>query len=142
MRILCLDFGEKNIGLAMSDKLLMTAQALGQYRAVNKKEDLKYFKKLVTKYDIGEIVIGLPLRMNGSSGTRAEKTKEFASRLEKALNLPIILWDERLTTQQALKILRAQKIRGKAQKKLIDQVSAIIILSSYLERRQLKSHAP
>jgi len=140
MRILGLDFGDKSIGLALSDQLLLTAQSFGRYRTVNKEEDKKFFKELVTKHDIGEIVIGLPLRMNGSSGTRVEKTKEFAIWLEKALNLPIIFWDERLTTQQAYKILHQQKLNGKAKKKLKDQVSAAIILSSYLESRQLKPH--
>ena len=140
MRILGIDFGDKSIGLAISDPLLMTAQALGCYRIMNLEEDLKFFKKLVSQHEIGEIVIGLPLRMNGSSGTRAEKTKEFASWLKRALDLPIILWDERLTTQQAFKILRQQKVKGKTKKKIKDQVSAAIILSSYLENRPLKSH--
>jgi len=142
MRILGLDYGDKNIGLAVSDKLLITAQSLGSYRTVNEEKDEIYFKKLVSKYDIGEIVIGLPLRMNGTSGTRVEKTREFAIRLKKALNLPIIFWDERLTTKQAFKILHQHKMNGRKKKKLKDQVSATIILSSYLESRQVKSHGP
>lgn len=142
MRILGLDFGDKTIGLAISDRLLMAAHALGHYRITNDEEDMNYFKALVAQYDIGEIVVGLPLRMDGSSGTQAEKTKEFVCRLEKALNIPIILWDERLTTQQALKILHKQKVKRKSKKKLKDQVSAAIILSSYLENRQSKSHGP
>ena len=109
---------------------------------MNEEEDKKFFKKLVNEYNIGEIVIGLPLRMDGSPGTRVEKTKEFAIWLKKALNLPIIFWDERLTTQQAFKILHRQKLDGKEKKKLKDQVSAAIILSSYLESRKLKSHGP
>lgn len=142
MRILGIDFGDRNIGLAVSDKLLLTAQSLGCYRTVNQEEDKKFFKELVDKYNIGEIVIGLPLRMDGSSGTRVEKTKEFAVWLEKALNLPIIFWDERLTTQQAFRILHKQKINGRKKKKLKDQVSATIILSSYLESRKSKSYDP
>lgn len=140
MRILGIDFGDKTIGLAISDALLITAQSFGSYRVVNEEEDKKYFKHLVKKYDIREIVIGLPLRMNGSSGIRAEKTKEFAHWVEKTLKLPVILWDERLTTKQAIKILHKQKIKGKAKKKLKDQVSAAIILSSYLEGKQRNSH--
>lgn len=136
MRILGIDFGDKTIGLALSDSLLITAQSLGSYRVVNEEEDKKYFKHLVKKYDIREIVIGLPLRMNGSFGTRAEKTKKFARWVEKTLKLPVFLWDERLTTKQAIKILHKQKIKGKEKKKLKDQVSAAIILSSYLEGRQ------
>lgn len=142
MRILGIDFGDRTIGLAISDKLLIAAHALENYRLTTDEEDMKYFKALVAQYDIGEIVVGLPLRMNGSLGIQAEKTKEFVCRLEKAFNVPIILWDERLTTQQALKILHEQKAKGKTKKKLKDQVSAAIILSSYLESRRSKSHGP
>jgi len=142
MRILGIDFGDKSIGLAVSDQLLLTAQSLGRYRTVNEEEDKKFFKKLVNEYRVGEIVIGLPLRMDGSPGTRVEKTKEFAIWLGTTLDLPIIFWDERLTTQQAFKILHKHKMDGRKKKKLKDQVSATIILSSYLESRQVKSHGP
>ena len=140
MRILGIDFGDKTIGLALSDRLLITAQVLGNYRTKNSKEDLKYFRRLVEEYDITEIVIGLPLRMNRSSGPRAEKTKKFAALLEKELKLPVILWDERLTTKQAYQILNTQKIDGRGKKKLKDQVAATLILSSYLEKKHLDSH--
>lgn len=140
MRILGIDYGDTRIGLAISDPLLITAQALGTYRSVNDEEDLKYFRTLAEKYEIAEIVIGLPLRMNGSSGTRAEKTREFARLLEKTLKLPVILWDERLTTKQAYSILHTQNISGRRKKNLNDQVSAALILSSYLEKRQTDSH--
>lgn len=141
MRILGIDFGDKNIGLAVSDKLRLTAQGIGRYQVKNKKEDKKFFKELASNYDIDEIVIGLPLRMDGTPGTRVEKTKEFAQWLENILKLPIIFWDERLTTQQALKILHQQKVKRKTKKILKDQISAVIILSSYLEHKRTKSHA-
>ena len=142
MRVLGIDFGDRNIGLAVSDKLLITAQGLGRYLLKSKEEDKKYFKELVLKYEIGKIVIGLPLRMNGSPGTRVERTKEFASWLEKTLQLPIIFWDERLTTKQALRILSQQKIKNKRKKKILkDQISASVILSSYLESKRAKNHA-
>ncbi len=133
MRILGIDYGDKNIGLAISDKLLFTAQPLGLYKTINKKEDKKYFLQLASRYKVSKIVIGLPLRLDGTAGTRVEKTKKFASWLEKTLQLPIIMWDERLTTRQAKIILNQQKINDKKKKKLKDQVSANIILSSYLE---------
>jgi len=142
MRVLGIDLGDRSIGLAISDKLLLTAQGLGRYRIKNPEEDRKYFCELVSRYEINEIVIGLPLRMNGSQGSRAEKTREFACWLEKTLNLPIIFWDERLTTQQALKILRQQKVKTQRKKILKDQISATIILSCYLESRRIKSHDP
>jgi putative Holliday junction resolvase len=138
MRILGIDFGDRNIGLAVSDALLLTAQAIGRYRIQNKEEDKKYFLELVSKYEISEIVVGLPLRMDGSPGTRVEKTKKFARWLERTLNLPIVFWDERLTTQQALKILSEQKIHFRKKKSLKDQISASLILSSYLESKKSK----
>jgi len=143
MRILGIDFGDRNIGIAVSDALLFTAQALDSYRVRSKEEDKKYFKKLVSKYNVGEIVIGLPLRMDGSPGTRVEKTKKFALWLENTLHLPISFWDERLTTKQALKILCQHKIKNKNKKKKIlkHQISATIILSSYLESKREKHNA-
>ena len=141
MRILGIDFGDSHIGLAVSDKLLITAQALGTYRSKSKEEDKNYFKELVAKYEIGEIVLGLPLRMDGSPGTRVKKTKEFADWLEKILKIPIIFWDERLTTKQALRILSQQKIKAKRRKSLEDQIAASLILSSYLESKRIKNHA-
>jgi putative Holliday junction resolvase len=140
MRILGIDFGDRNIGLAVSDALLLTAQAIVRYRIQNKEEDKKYFLELVSKYEISEIVIGLPLRMDGSPGTRVEKTKKFARWLERTLNLPIVFWDERLTTQQALKILSQQKIHFRKKKSLKDQISASLILSSYLDSKRTKHH--
>lgn len=136
MRVLGIDLGDRNIGLAVSDTLLITAQALDRYRVKSKEEDKKYFKELVEKYEIGKIVVGLPLRMDGSIGTQAEKTKIFANWLEKTLHIPVVFWDERLTTKQALKILSQQKINIKRKKALKDQVSAALILSSYLESKR------
>jgi putative Holliday junction resolvase len=142
MRVLGIDYGDRNIGLAISDTLHLTAHALGSYRVKSRKEDEKFFLDLVSKHNISEIVIGFPLRMNGTSGTRVEKTKEFAAWLKKALKLPIFFWDERLTTQQALKILSQQKIHHKRKKVLKDQISAILILSSYLESKRNQNNDP
>ncbi len=136
MRVLGIDLGDRNIGLAVSDQLLITAQALDRYQVKSKDEDKKYFKELVEKYEIVEIVVGLPLRMDGSIGTQAEKTKIFAHWLEKTLRLPVVFWDERLTTVQALKILSQQKTKIKRKKILKDQISATLILSSYLESKR------
>lgn len=141
MRVLGIDYGESHIGLAISDKLLFTAQALGNYRSKNKEEDKKYYKGLVKKYEISEIVVGFPLRMNGSSGTRVARTKEFAEWLEKILKIPVIFWDERLSTKEALRILGQQKMKARKKKILKDQIAASVILSSYLESKRGKDHA-
>ncbi len=133
MRILGIDYGDRSIGLALSDKLRITAQAIGRYEIKNRKKDAQYFKDLVEQNQVSKIVIGLPLQMDGSEGPRAEKTREFARWMEKTLGIPIVFWDERLTTKQALQILHDQKIDGRKKKKLKDQVAATIILSDYLE---------
>jgi putative Holliday junction resolvase len=136
MRILGIDYGDRRIGLAVSDRLGFTAQPLGKYEIVNEEEDKKYFTRLVQEFEIKEIVLGLPLRMDGTSGPRVDKTRAFARWLEEFLDVPIVFWDERLTTKQALDILTLQNIKGKAKKNFKDQVSAVIILSSYLESQR------
>jgi len=140
MRILGIDFGDRRIGLAVSDMLQITAQALGLYLVTNKKEDKKYFTQLVADYSIEKIVLGLPLSMDGTSGLRVEKTKAFAKWLEGFLDTPIIYWDERLSTKQAMGILNQQNVKGKAKKNLKDQISAVIILSSYMESLRENSY--
>ena len=136
MRILGIDYGDSKIGLAVSDPLKLTAQVLDNYRIRGEDEDKNYFKKIVSEYEIEEIVLGLPLRMDGTSGPRVEKTKSFAQWLKKFLKVPIIYWDERLTTRQAIGILSRQKIKRKSKKVLEDQIAAVIILSSYLESKR------
>ena len=136
MRILGIDYGDSKIGLAVSDPLQLTAQILDNYRIRGEDEDKDYFKKIVSEYEIEEIVLGLPLRMDGTSGPRVEKTRSFAQWLKKFLKVPIIYWDERLTTKQAIGILSRQKIKRKSKKVLEDQIAAVIILSSYLESKR------
>lgn len=140
MRVLGIDYGDKNIGLALSDPLQITAQPLGRYRVRSKKEDAKYFKDLVKQYEINTIVVGLPLMMDGSEGHRVQKTQEFADWLSNCLGLPIAFWDERLTTKQALQVLRQHKASPSKRKKSKDQIAAVIILSDYLESKRIDSH--
>jgi len=133
MRLLGIDYGDKHIGLAVSDPMLLTAQALESYQTQNKSKDMEFFRNLISKYKITQIVIGLPLRMDGSEGNRVKKTKKFASRLKNHLDIPIVYWDERLTTKQASRIMRDKGISNKKKKKLVDQISAVLILSSYMD---------
>ena len=137
MRILGIDYGDRHIGLALSDPLLITAQPLGSYELTGREDvDRAYFRDLVAKHDVAAIVLGNPLRMDGSSGTRAAKTRSFAAWLEKAAGKPVVLQDERLTTRQALKTLDDEKLRGKKKKDWEDRIAAVIILSTYLERKR------
>jgi len=143
MRVLGVDYGDRHVGLALSDPLLITAQPLGSYELTGRENvDRAYFRDLVAKHDVAEIVLGNPLRMDGSSGTRAEKTRGFAAWLGKAVGKPVVLLDERLTTQQALKVLGDEKLRGKKKKDWEDRIAAVIILSTYLERKRGEGDAP
>ncbi|MFQ6038574.1 MAG: Holliday junction resolvase RuvX [Candidatus Aminicenantales bacterium] len=141
MRILGIDYGDRKIGLAVSDRLGITAQAIGSYSPAGPDKDKEYFESLVSEYGIQEVVVGLPLRMDGSFGRRAQKTKAFASWLEKTLGLRVILWDERLSTKQARRILSQERMSPQKKRKIEDQVSAVIILSAYLESTRRESDA-
>ena len=142
MRILGIDFGDVHVGLALSDPLELTAQPLGLYHLRGQAENKAYFGDLIRKQEVGEIAIGFPLRMDGSSGTRAEKTRVFAAWLEKTFGLPVVLWDERLTTRQAIGIMHEQKIRSKAKRTVEHQISAALILQAYLDSRRAHRHVP
>lgn len=143
MRVLGVDYGDRHVGLALSDPLLITAQPLASYEMTGReKVDRQYFQDLVAKHDVGEIVLGDPLRMDGSQGTRAGKTREFAAWLEKATGRPVALLDERLTTRQALKTLDDEKLRGRKKKDWEDRIAAVIILSTYLERKRSTPYGP
>jgi putative Holliday junction resolvase len=143
MRVLGIDYGDRHIGLALSDPLLITAQPLGSYELTGQENiDRKYFQDLVAKHDVGEIVLGNPLRMDGSSGTRSEKTRAFAAWLERSVGRPVALLDERLTTRQALKTLDDEKLRGRKKKDWEDRLAAVIILSTYLEGKRGTNNGP
>jgi len=143
MRVLGIDYGDRHIGLALSDVLLVTAQPFGTYRLTGReKDDRKFFQELVARQDVQEIVIGDPLRMDGSSGTRVEKTRQFAAWLGKAVGKPIVFIDERLTTQEALRLLQDRNLRGREKKEREDQIAAVIILSTYLESKRNDRDGP
>jgi putative holliday junction resolvase len=143
MRVLGIDYGDRHVGLALSDVLLVTAQPFGTYRLTGReKDDRKFFQELVARQDVQEIVIGNPLRMDGSSGTRVEKTRQFAAWLGKAVGKPIVFIDERLTTQEALHLLQDRNLRGREKKEREDQIAAVIILSTYLESKRNDRDGP
>jgi putative Holliday junction resolvase len=142
MRILGIDYGDRTLGLALTDPLGVTARPFASYRLQARDEDNRlYFRDLVERHQIELIVVGIPLRMDGTPGTRADKTRAFALWLEAAVERPVVFWDERLTTREALSVLGSQNIRGESRKELKDQVAAAIILSAYLESRR-ESHDP
>jgi len=143
MRVLGIDFGDRNIGLALSDALRLTAQPLGTYRLTGHDEkDAAYFKELVRKHQVTEVVFGLPLRLDGTAGRRVEKTRGFAAWLKAAVGVPVSFWDERLTTHQALMVAHEQKVGLKAKRSVINQISAAIILQGYLDSRRSDANDP
>lgn len=138
MKILGLDFGSKTVGVAVSDALGITAQGV---ETITRKEENKLRKtlsrieSLIGEYKIETIVLGYPMNMNDSIGERAKKTEEFKAMLERRTGLPVILWDERLTTVEANEILKESGVRRENRKEVIDKIAAGIILQSYLDCR-------
>lgn len=131
MRILGLDYGEKRIGVAVSDPLLLTAQPVGAV------ENIDRLKKLMEKYEgLQEIVVGLPKTMRGEIGIQAEKVLKFVEELKGAFQLPIITWDERLTTSAVEKDLISAGLSRKKRKKVMDQSAASLILQGYLDSKR------
>ena len=132
-KILGLDFGGKNIGVAISDELGLTAQPIETIKRKSLKEDLRYISNLVKKHQIIKIVVGLPRNMNGSLGNQARKVLTFAERLQKELDLPVITWDERLSTVAVTRVLIDADISRKKRKRLVDKLAAAYILQGYLD---------
>ena len=133
---MALDFGDKRIGVAISDALGITAQGKGFIKRTDLRNDLKDINEYIKKYDVTEIVVGMPRNMDGSMGKRAKKTQAFINFLENNLELPINIWDERLTSAEAEKVLIEADVRRDKRKKVIDKLAASIILRSYLEAQK------
>jgi len=134
-RILGLDVGSKTIGMAVSDPLGITAQGLETMRRRNKRSDFEQLERILQQYDVGEIVVGYPLRLSGAEGTQSEKMREFAEGLRKRFNLPVHLWDERLTSAQANRVLRESEMSIKRRGEVVDRLAAVLILQSWMEAR-------
>ena len=134
--LLGLDVGDTRIGVALSDELGVAAHPLCTLTRKNRKVDLIAIADLVSIHKVERVVIGLPISLDGSIGTQAEKVQKFAQRLEHVIDIPIEFQDERFTTAEAEEILRELNKDTKEQKELIDEVSAVIILDDYLNRDQ------
>ncbi len=137
MRILGLDFGSKTVGVAVSDAMGLTAQGV---ETIERKEENKLRKtcarieELIRELGVETIVLGLPKNMNNTEGERAEKTRQFGEMLERRTGLPVIFWDERLTTVAAEQVLMENGVRRENRKAVIDKVAACLILQGYLDR--------
>lgn len=130
MRTLAVDYGEKRIGLAISDPLGITANPLTTLRRDG--NEVAAIERLVRDEEVERVVVGLPLNMNDEAGPAAERSLAFAAILTGRLTVPVVTWDERLTTVEAEEALREAGVKPAARRKLIDQVAAALILRSYL----------
>ena len=136
MRILGLDFGSKTVGVAVSDPLLITAQGVEIIRRKDEnklRQTLARIEELIKEYQADRIVLGLPKNMNNTLGDRVEKTMEFKAMLERRTGLPVIMWDERLTTVAADKSMMEAGIRRENRKDYVDMLAAQFILQGYLD---------
>lgn len=136
MRIMGLDYGSKTVGVAISDSLLITAQGVEIIRrdAENKiRQTLSRLEQLIAEYEVEKIVLGYPKNMNNTIGDRAEKTLEFKEKLEKRTGLPVVMWDERLTTVEAHRTMIEGNIRRENRKLYVDKLAAVYILQGYLD---------
>lgn len=138
MRILGLDYGSKTVGVALSDPLGITAQPV---ETIWRKEENKLRKTLarigeiVSEYQVEEIVVGYPKNMNNTIGERAERALEFKAMLERRTGLPVMMWDERLTTVEANRTLMETGVRRENRKQYLDELAAVFILQGYLDLR-------
>jgi putative holliday junction resolvase len=133
-RVLALDVGTKRIGMAVTDELGITAQGLATLERQNKKSDLARLVHVLQEYDVGEVVVGMPLRMSGDEGTQAEKMRAFAHDLKEQSGLPLHFWDERLTSAEANRMLDEAGMTRLDRKGKVDQMAAVMILQSWMER--------
>ena len=136
MRILGLDYGSKRIGTAVSDELGITAQALSVIERKSLKKDLEAITEIFQLYSIEKIVVGFPVRLDGTEGIQCERVEKFASHLSAEFKVPVVKWDESLSTWEAEAIMSEAGVKKKKQKKLVDKIAAGLILQSYLNSCQ------
>jgi putative holliday junction resolvase len=132
-RILALDLGKKRIGMAISDPLGITAQGLPNLVRTNKRTDLEVLGTLIREREVGMVLLGNPVNMRGTEGRQSGWVREFAGDIESRLGVPVRLWDERLTSVEAGRVLRSSGISIEKRAAAVDRLSAVILLQSYLD---------
>lgn len=139
MRIMGLDVGSKTVGVAVSDALGWTAQGIETVKIDEENEEfgIERIRELVQHYGVTEFVVGFPKNMNNTIGPRGEASQAYANLLRETFAMPVTLWDERLTTMAAERLLIEADVRRKDRKKVIDKMAAVMILQGFLDRKQL-----
>ncbi len=137
MRTMGLDLGSKTLGVAVSDAMGWTAQGLETIKINEATKDfgIKRLGEIIQEYEVTKIVLGFPKNMNGTIGPRGEASQDFATYLEKKFKLPVFLWDERLTTMAAERVLIEADVSRSKRKKVIDKMAAVMILQGFLDRQ-------
>jgi putative holliday junction resolvase len=138
-RTMGLDVGSKTIGVAVSDPLGITAQGLDTIRRRNKRQDFEELARLLREYNVQEIVVGYPLLLSGSEGVQSEKIRRFADELRKIFKGNVHLWDERLTSSQANRILRQAELSIRKRSQAVDRMAAVLILQSWMDSRAVRN---
>ncbi|HDR7513930.1 Holliday junction resolvase RuvX [Bacillus mobilis] len=137
MRILGLDVGTKTVGVAMSDEMGWTAQGLETIKINEERGNFGFdrISELVKQYNVDKIVVGLPKNMNGTIGPRGEACQQFAENLRELLQLDVVMWDERLSTMAAERLLISADVSRKKRKQVIDKMAAVVILQGFLDSK-------
>jgi putative holliday junction resolvase len=138
MRILGLDVGSKTVGVALSDELGWTAQGLETIKIDEENNEFGFARlgKIIEEYQVSQVVIGYPKNMNGTIGPRAEASQRYADQVESLFSIPVVLWDERMTTMAAERVLLEADMSRKKRKKVIDKMAAVMILQGYLDSKK------
>jgi putative Holliday junction resolvase len=132
---MALDVGDRNIGVAISDALLLTAQARPTLRRKDLKSDIEALRRLAEENEVHEIVVGRPVHMSGDESPQSRKVARFAEELHKVLDIPLVFWDERLTSFAAEQHLEEMGLNWRQRRGHIDKIAAMIILQNYLDSR-------
>lgn len=140
-RLLALDVGKKRIGLAVSDELGLTAQGIETLQRTRIRADLEALQTIADQWNVHTLLVGKPLHMSGDESRQSEYTREFAERLSKTLRLPLVYWDERLTSREAERLLREGGATLAQSRLAVDRMSAVLILESYLGFLKNEEHA-
>ena len=138
MKIMALDVGNKRIGVALSDELQILAQPLYTIHRKGIERDIEEIVKMINDNNVEEVIVGLPKNMDGTTGFQGEKTIKFAEVLRQSTDRPLIMWDERMTTISARRIMIENDVKQKDKKNLVDTIAAVVILETYLSRKNME----
>jgi putative Holliday junction resolvase len=136
---MALDVGDRKIGIAISDALMLTAQSRPTLRRKDVNTDIETLRRLAVENEVHEIVVGQPLHMTGQESPQSRKIAQFAQQLQKALNLPIVFWDERLTSFEAEQHVEQMGLNWRQRREQVDKIAAMIILQNYLDSRTARN---